>query len=186
MGRSARPELRAELEQAGRGGAGETYSRRLSRTVRACATSSSTEDEFIRRARVEGLWVRPRFLAGTQEVVTGFAVAAAPAAGERAVWKGAGQLGRDLTLPRRRENWPDAPAHAAAAVEWRAAWRGAPVTTSGGRERVEPSARLWQTYTDDVARMGTQLATLDPGDHATWAGVATGDRGGVRGVEPAD
>jgi len=37
---------------------------------------------------------------------------------------------------------------------------------------VEPSARLWQTYTDDVARMGTQLATLDPGDHATWAGVA--------------
>jgi len=63
VGKSARPEIRAEVERAAASGKTETYSRRLGRTVRACATSSATEDEFVRRARAEGLWVRPRFAA---------------------------------------------------------------------------------------------------------------------------
>jgi hypothetical protein len=54
---------------------------------------------LFRRARHEGLLVRPRYAAGRTDVVTGYSVAERPRKGERAVWFGGNSLGRDLALP---------------------------------------------------------------------------------------
>ena len=100
VGRSAPAENRAEVHRARAAGAAETYSSRLARTVRAVAAVADSEDEFVRRSRSEGLWLRPRFRTGGQDVVvTGYAVAERPPHGERAVWKPGGPLGSGPDTP---------------------------------------------------------------------------------------
>ena len=39
-----------------------------------------------------------------------------PAAGERPIWYGGGNIARDLTLPRLRDGWPDTPTGASEAA----------------------------------------------------------------------
>jgi hypothetical protein len=171
-GRSARPESRAETETASRAGGTETYSARLSRTVRACAAASEDEAEFVRRCRREGLWVKPRFAAESHDVVVGYSVAERPSFGQSATWRAGGYLGRDLTLPRLREGWTDAPAAAAnASTEWQAAWRGQPIAAPG-REGLEVDPKLWKTYAAEVAELREQLRQIPLDDHSTWARVA--------------
>lgn len=181
VGRSARAESRAELERAGReakaSGRGtatvDTYSARVSRRVRACAVASTDEGEFVRRCRLEELWVKPRFAAGTQDVVVGYSVAERPEHGQSATWRAAGHLGRDLSLPRLRTGWEDSPTAAGeAAAEWQAAWRGKPPVTRGGREMAELDPVLWERYSVELGSMRERLAKIPVHDHDTWAAVA--------------
>lgn len=187
VGRSARPESRRELaavseaEKAERAAAAaqgreprpvETYSGRLSRTVRGCSAASSSEAEFVRRMRCEGLWVRPRFTAGSQDVIVGYSVAERPDHRTRAVWRAGGKLNKDLSLTRLRAGWVDsAAASEEAATEWRAAWRGQPIAASEA-EPVDFDTQVWRQHSRQVAQLNKKLAQIPPEDHAAWAHVA--------------
>ncbi|MBA3809772.1 MAG: relaxase, partial [Solirubrobacterales bacterium] len=144
----------------------------LARAVRACASASADEAEFVRRLRRSGVRARPRYAAGRGDVVSGYSVALRPPKGEAPIWYSGGQLARDLTLPRLRAGWPDSPQGAAAAVhEWAAAKRNQP---SGviGREASEPDPELWARYSSEIAELRERLRSVPPEDRATWAHVA--------------
>ncbi len=144
----------------------------LARTVRGAATAAADESEFVRRMRRSGLLVRARFADGRTDVVTGYSVASRPTAGERPIWYGGGHLGRDLTLPRLREAWPDTPTGASdAAAEWNAARRGRRVV-SPGRESAEPDPALWERYTREVGELRERLRSVPLDDRETWQSVA--------------
>lgn len=85
----------AELAKAVKAGT-EPVRVTLGRKVRAYAAGSSDEAEFVRRCRRGGLLVRPRYASDRTDVVVGYSVAARPPAGEKPVWFGGGNLGRDL------------------------------------------------------------------------------------------
>ncbi len=144
----------------------------LARLVRACATASADEAEFVRRLRRASVLARPRFADGRPDVVTGYSVAMRPVAGERPIWYGGGHLGRDLALPRLRAEWPDTPQGAStAAAEWVAARRGRrPVAV--GREAVEPDPELWARYSQEIGQLRDRLRAVPVQDTETWAKVA--------------
>jgi hypothetical protein len=165
----------AERERATRTNSAEVDAHRMERTVRAAATASVDEGEFVRRLRRGGVLVRPRFAAGRDDVVAGYSVAVRPPAGERPIWYGGGRLARDLTLPRLREGWPDSPQSAQGAVdEWRATaknpWQYRPVAP--GREESTPDPELWKQYSDEIGQLRKQLRDVPVSDRATWAHVA--------------
>jgi hypothetical protein len=162
----------AEPALAHRRGQPEIARDALARTVRGCASAAQDEAEFVRRVRQAGVKIRPRFAAGRGDVVAGYSVALQPAKGDAPVWYGGGHLGRDLTLPRLREGWPDSPEHAAAAAaEWTAAKRNQrPVVA--GLETQEIPAQVWDQCVLEVAQLREQLRLVDPTDRATWAHVA--------------
>jgi hypothetical protein len=165
----------AERERATRTNSAEVDAHRMERTVRAAATASVDEAEFVRRLRRGGVLVRPRFAAGRDDVVAGYSVAVRPPAGEKPIWYGGGRLARDLTLPRLREGWPDSPQTAQGAVdEWRATaknpWQYRPVAP--GREESTPDPELWKQYSDEIGHLRKQLRDVPVSDRATWAHVA--------------
>lgn len=165
----------AERARATRTGAAEVDSHRLERTVRAAATASLDEGEFVRRLRRGGALIRPRFAAGRDDVVAGYSIALRPGSGDKPIWYGGGRLARDLTLPRLREGWPDSALAAQGAVdEWRATsknpWQYRPVAP--GREESAPDPQLWEQYTDELAQLRKQLRDVPVSDRATWAHVA--------------
>ena len=144
----------------------------LALKVRGCATAAQDEAEFVRRLRREGLIVRPRCADGRSDVITGFSVAERPEAGERPIWYGGGQLGRDLALPRLRDGWPDTPSGASeAAAEWNAAKRGRRVVAPG-RETAEPDPELWDRRNEELRALVDRLRGVDVDDRDTWATVA--------------
>lgn len=144
----------------------------LARKVRACATASVDEAEFVRRVRQHGVLARPRFADDRTDIVTGFSVAARPVVGERPIWYGGGHLAKDLTLPRLRAEWPDTPHGAdAAVVEWTAAKRGRrPVAP--GRETQAPDPAAWTQVGRELDALREQLRVVPVGDRDTWARVA--------------
>ncbi len=101
----------------------------LARKVRASASASENEAEFVRRLRRSGVVVRPPLRDGQTDVITGYSVAAKPAPVERPIWYGGGHMGRDLTLPRLRAEWPDS----ARQVPW--------TPRPNGTQPAEPTAR---------------------------------------------
>lgn len=144
----------------------------LALKVRGCATAAADEGEFVRRLRREGLIVRPRYADGRTDVITGYSVAQRPEAGERPIWYGGGQLGRDLALPRLRDGWPDTPTGASeAAAEWNAAKRGRRVVAPG-RESAEPDPELWDRRNEELRALVDRLRGVDVDDRDTWATVA--------------
>lgn len=144
----------------------------LARTVRGCATASQDEAEFVRRMRRAGVLVRPRYADGRTDVITGYSAAARPEHGQRPIWYGGGHLGRDLTLPRLRAEWPDTPTGAsAAAAEWNASKRNRRVVNPG-RETREPDPQLWQQYSRDMTQLRERLQAVPPEDRETWARIA--------------
>lgn len=161
-----------EREAAERRGMDEPERRSLARKVRACATAAQDEAEFVRRFRRTGAMIRPRYAAGCDEVVVGYAVAERPSKGGRPVWFGGGHLAKDLTLPRLRGAWDDSAELASGAVaEWGAAARGRrPVNI--GREAREPDPQMWEQYSNEVARLRESLRAVPMDDHAAWAQVA--------------
>jgi len=153
----------------------EVEGHRLERAVRAAATASVDEGEFVRRLRQGGVLVRPRFATGRDDVVAGYSVALRPEKNEPVVWHGGGKLARDLTLPRLREGWPDSPQSAQAAVEeWRATsrnpWQYRPVAP--GREEATPDPTMWKQYTEDLRQMRAQMQSVPIDDRAGWAHLA--------------
>lgn len=145
---------------------------RLALRVRGCATAAQDEAEFVRRMRRSGLLVRPRFADGQTDVVTGYSVAARPVAGERPIWYGGGHLGRDLTLPRLRADWPDEPASAAhAAAEWLAAKRGRRPVAPGAELR-DATPEMWDEQNTALHALVSRIKDIDVTDHAAWATVA--------------
>lgn len=168
-GRGARAPQRAELERVERFGLVEPERFTLARTVRAAATASSSEAEFVRRMRRAGLRVDARFAAGRADVVRGYSVSK-----PGGIAYGGGHLGKDLSLPRLREagDWSGSPEAASEAVaEWTAAKRGLPVARPG-RELVAPGPELWEAATEEVGRLREWLRTVPVDDRATWARVA--------------
>lgn len=144
----------------------------LSLKVRGCATASRSEAEFVRRLRRAGVLVRPRYAEGRTDVITGYSVAERPEAGERPIWYGGGQLGRDLSLPRLRDGWPDTPTGAMdAAAEWNAAKRGRRVVAPG-REATEPRPRQWVEQQERLSKLVDRLSEVPVEDRDTWATVA--------------
>ncbi len=192
-GRGNKP---AELARAQRRDEPEPAKPVLGRTVRACASASTSEAEFVRRMRTEGLLVRARFASGRDDVVTGYSVAQRPSTAQRAqprdstpVWYGGGQLDKDLTLPRLREEWEDTPQSSAEAVaEWRAARRQHPVVHGGGRETIRIDSGLVERAGQDLQKWNDYLRSIPLDDRAQWARAA-GRTAGVlaawsRRVEP--
>ncbi len=171
-GRSSRGFKEGELTTARRSGKDEPARFELARKVRAAASASESEAEFVRRARRMGVLVRPRYASGRTDVVMGYSAAARPPAGEKAVWYGGGQLAHDLALPRLRDGWPDRPESASAAVaEWNAAAKHKrPVAP--GREMAEVSEEMWTNCHNDLQALRDQLKSVPLDDQGTWAVVA--------------
>lgn len=164
----------------------------LERQVRAAATMSMDEGEFVRRLRGMKLSVVPRFGDGETGVVVGYSVAR-HGAGERRF--GGGTLARDLTLPRLRERWVDTRATRREALdEWGAAAHGRPVALRGrehsderivardSMERVNrglwlmrDAYRAWDA--NDLSRYSL-LAQETAGLLATWSWKVEGRAGG--------
>ncbi len=172
VGRGERGLHPAEVAAAHRTGAPEPARVSLARLVRAAATSSVDEADFVRSMRGHGLLVRPRYADGSVNVVTGFSVAQRPTAGERPVWFGGGRLARDLTLPRLRTSWSStAVSTRRAAAEWSTRGRAvnSPVSTSAVAD-VGPD--VWRDFVRQIEATRRRLRDVPADDHATWAGVA--------------
>ncbi|WP_299039822.1 relaxase/mobilization nuclease domain-containing protein [uncultured Pseudokineococcus sp.] len=162
----------AEQARAERSGAVEPERLTLARSVRAVAVAAPDEAAFVTALLEKGMWVRARYAAGRDDVVTGYSVAAKPARGERPVWFGGGHLGRDLTIVRLRQAWPDSPeASQAAVTQWQAARRGQPAQRTA-RPRVSVGDEQLVACTREVEALRAHLASLDPGDRAGWAHAA--------------
>lgn len=178
LDRGTRGVTPAELQKAKRTGLGEPDRRTLERTVRACATASRTEAEFVRRLRAQKVLVRPRYDKGSTGTVVGYSVAATPtdaarAGGATPVWFGGGRLAKDLTLPRLRDEWDTGVvARESADAEWVAARRGAAVTITDGRERTPVDPALVARAAEDIGNWNTYLASIPVEDTAQWARAA--------------
>jgi hypothetical protein len=99
-GAGERPLSRAEVERANRTGR-DPARRELARRVRAAATATSSELEFLADLRQSGVLIQPR-LSGEQ--VVGYRVASATE-GTDPLWLSGSQLHRDLSLPKLRARW---------------------------------------------------------------------------------
>jgi hypothetical protein len=151
----------------------EMHRSSLARKVRASASASATEAEFVRRARDTGLLVRPRYAKNTTDVIVGYSVAERPTPGERPIWFGGGTLASDLKLGALREEWPDSPHLATeAAAEWNAAARNRRKVSKTGPENATPPAEAWVEYTRNATALADRLRTIPREDHATWAKAA--------------
>ena len=143
-----------------RGGLAERSSRQtLERIVRACATASRDEPEFVRRLREQGVQARPRYAEGGTSEVVGYSVRL-PDLGhgpDESVWYGGGRLARDMTLPALRRGWrQNAAAQRKAVGDWGS-------LTSRSRSPVERKAELeqrglmWHRCTMELEHVRQQL-----------------------------
>lgn len=99
-GAGERPLSRAEVERANRTDR-DPARRELARRVRAAASATSSELEFLADLRQSGVLIQPR-LSGEQ--VVGYRVALA-SEGTDPLWLSGSQLHRDLSLPKLRARW---------------------------------------------------------------------------------
>jgi len=110
----------------------EVPRRRLERAVRAAATATTTEAQWLSRLAELGVAVEPRWARGGDRVV-GYRVALADTPREpgrsKAVWFGGGKLAHDLTLPALRAGWTRAGDPATA---WRRGSTAAPAPAGSG------------------------------------------------------
>ena len=144
-----------------RGGLAERSSRQtLERIVRACATASRHEAEFVRQLREQGVQARPRYAEGGTSEVVGYSVRL-PDTGHGphgSVWYGGGRLARDLTLPALRRSWQQGDdARRRAVTEWGSP---APVgrrSPAGRRAELEQRALMWHRCTTELERVRRQL-----------------------------
>jgi hypothetical protein len=135
--------------------------RTLERIVRACATASADETEFVAALRQRRVLVHPRWAKGGQQRVEGYSIALPPPAGERPVWYSGGRLSRELTLPRLRTSWNAVDGSSAAAV-----WQS---RRAIARRR---SPVLRERCLAELNTLSRQLSEIPAEDQATWALVA--------------
>lgn len=174
-GTAERGEKPAERYQAARAEMNLTAPKDLAQRVRSAAVAATSEAEWLRRVRADGVVVKPFFAAGTTDVVGGYRAALKPEQyKDKLVFYGGGTLGRDLTLPRLREGWPAPSVEEAqhASEEWQAAFRGQPPRHSGGREtkRLAPSAP--DVAAKNLGAFNERLAQVPIGDQVAWADAA--------------
>lgn len=146
-------------QQAARGDTRVPDRVQLQRIVRAAASTSSSEVEFIASVTDHVDLDVARWSPGQRSVVTGYRVRF----DENSRWFTATQLAPDLTLQKLRAGWADGPQERSDAA---AVWRGqAPVPV-----RVAPlSAQVELTRaTEYLSAWNTDLAGLDPQDKAAW------------------
>ncbi len=132
----------------------------LERIVRACATASRDETEFIHRLRDQGIRYRPRYATGGTDVVVGYSVRL-PGADEgpqRSVWYGGGRLARDLTLPALRRGWrQDQDAQGRAVGEWSSSTPQRPRPREERQAELEQRGLMWHRCTMELERVRRQL-----------------------------
>ena len=102
----------------------------LRRRLRSAAAGSSSESEFIDRARAAQVLVRPRLAKGDAMRVVGYSVALPPSIGANgkrgdAVWFAPSKLDSNLGLGQLRARWGSTPEVEARTVEH---WRSSPVS----------------------------------------------------------
>ena len=132
----------------------------LERIVRACATASRDESEFIQRLRDEGLSCRPRYAEGGTGVVVGYSVRLPGADHEagQSVWYGGGRLARDLTLPALRRSWgQNEEARRRAVAEWSSPTSAKPRSPAERQAELEQRALMWHRCTMELERVRQQL-----------------------------
>jgi hypothetical protein len=139
----------------------------LERIVRACATASRDESEFICRLGDEGVRYRPRYAEGGSDVVVGYSVRLPGADGglRRTVWYGGGRLARDLTLPGLRRSWgQDEDARQRAVAKWKTTMSTSPRSPAERQVELEQRALIWHRCTAELERVRQQLraASNDP------------------------
>ncbi|MEU3015588.1 relaxase/mobilization nuclease domain-containing protein [Nocardia asteroides] len=169
---ATRPDERGRAERVG---APETDREALRRRVRAVATATESEAEFVRELRAGGMVLRPRFAKGGTDEVVGYAIrmpAQKNAAGnwEKAIWYGGGQLSKDLTLSSMRgwTGWDASEdARTAAVAEW-----SRPATTRTGRA-IGPDVMSEQDAIRQLGRWSRYMSTIPVSDRDAWAKAAS-------------
>ncbi|SEF16365.1 Relaxase/Mobilisation nuclease domain-containing protein [Streptomyces sp. 2112.2] len=157
-----------EREAASRRARPEPERHTLARRVRAAATTSENETDFIRELRRSGVIARPRYAPGGRSEVVGYSVALQPVKGDGPVWYGGGRLGRDLTLAQLRQQWPENDPASAVAV-W--AERG----TGARRDRIAAQLRdesAWEAAAQQIADVRGRLAEVPVTDVVRWCQAA--------------
>lgn len=169
IARGARADSAAAQQMAARTGAAKTDRQELEDRLRAAVAASSTEVEFIERARELGVRVRPRFAPGSADEVTGYSAALHTTGGQRTNWWGGGKIARDLALPVLRRRWPSSKrAKEEAAGAWRDAWAGLPVQ----RGRMAAGDEAWVRAADAVERVLERMGQINPTDRTGLADAA--------------
>lgn len=140
---------------------------RVATIVRAVATGTRSEPEFVQRLRGEGLVVRARQDKGRPGVITGYSVAAR-GADNRLVWYGGGRLGKDLRLPALRTKWGQTDQQRKTAA---AAW------LSAAAQRLKAETINLAGAADALSRAAGKLAKVPPQDRFSWYVAATESAG---------
>src|SRR5699024_5377526 len=187
---------RVEGREAGRGEAGTTRAEyqkavrearepareELRSVLSQCAVQSSTEDEFVRRVRRSGALIRPRFAADRTDVVTGYSVALRPPMkGQKPIWFGGGNIGKEFTLPNLRKDFVQRdPEQVQKAVdEWRAAAKGQKIVHPG-REVTEVKQQQIARVDAELDKWTSYLRSVPVEHQAGWARAAARTSGVVR------
>jgi hypothetical protein len=132
----------------------------LERIVRACATASRDESEFIRRLRHEGIHLRPRYAEGGKEQVVGYSVKlpGREHGPQRTIWYGGGRLARDLTLPALRRGWGQDDASQRRAVsQWGSSPAAKPPSAAERQAELAQRGLMWHRCTTELDRVRRQL-----------------------------
>lgn len=170
-----RGEQPAERYQAARAGLERTAPKQMAEQVRSAAVASSSEAEWIRRVRAEGVVLKPVFAKGSTDVITGYRAALKPDQyGGKLAFYGGGTLGKDLSLPRLREGWeaPTLEQAQEASAEWQAAFRGKPPATAGRESRkLAPTAP--QVAAEHLGAMNARLGQIPLHDREGWSRAAS-------------
>ncbi len=136
----------------------------LSNVVRSSAVKASTEAQFIKDVRRQGVRIRPRFEKGGRTAVTGYSATADK--GSDAGWKGGKQLGVDLSLTNLRKTWEDTPENRAEALQL---WTRS--TTVTPRKETPLQLQRWNTTQQHLAAEAIALGKLGPSD-GQWMGAS--------------
>lgn len=137
---------------------------RLSRVVRASAAASSTEADWIKDLRRQGIRIRPRFAKGGRDEVIGYSVRLRQ---DDAVWYGGGRLGRDLRLGQLRAGWNDAAEARREALSLWTRQRGV-----APKQWAQPDLEHWNQAQQRVASLAAKLEATSSTDATAWGQAA--------------
>lgn len=166
---------RAEVERAARIGAPESERDRLRRLVRAAATGTDTEAEFVGSLRESGISIKPRYAQGGRDKVIGYSVRFRRDGAEVGPWLGGGKLARDLTLTALREQqWSDS---TTAREDALAVW-GNDSARRGRQDRAVDDPQMWRQAAAEIGQWRERMEQVPHTDRAQWAYMA-GQAAGV-------
>lgn len=174
--RYAQADSAQALNEAAKRGQPLTERSQLETRIRAAATAAGTEAQFVELLTQAGVYVRPRFASGRTDVVAGYSVALPAAQGEKPQWFGAGQVARDLALPRLRDRWESSPERAREAVSaWTKHWNSGPTKI---RLAQRSTMEQWRGNVQGLSTTLNALSQIDASNPARLAD-ATADVAGL-------